>query len=345
MNGPKRLNFAFLFTICLAIGFGQAGVACAGKISEIKISPDLRRVVVKCDGSIGEQISTSVKQSSNLVIDIAGASVGSVEPLTRAGQGAGLTVEVSRTQSGARLFLNFGGVAVPEHKIRPVGDYLMIFLGEWTPKPIDSVNKISEKATLARPAPLQRQKDNLPVKFGADSPLIIKSIEVVDGVIVLQVANRTNPAGKYRIELGINFDHLGFSLANIQSLKDFQKPSAFSEVGEKLWSKAAVSGVKMGPRKTPAAYFVQRSDYRDNSSFRIGGQEKNTGTVSPLTRLRRQYHSPFAASHRSHEARIQRPIFPQVNTAMTLRRSEPHRWTKSVFPQVMACTFDPAQPH
>ena len=85
-------------------------------------------------------------------------------------------------------------------------------------------------------------------------------MEVVDGVIVLQVANRTKPTGNYRIELGINFDQLGFSVANVQSIDEFRKPTALSGGGDRLWSKAAVSGIRIGPRKTAVAYLMKRTN-------------------------------------------------------------------------------------
>ena len=114
-------------------------------------------------------------------------------------------------------FLDFGGAAAPEHKIRRVGDYLMVFLGDWTPKAAPPKKTAAAPPIPARPPQVVRPKPNPPTRLALDSSgLTIKSVEVVDGVIVLQVANRTKPAGNYRIDLGINFDQLGFSVANVQ---------------------------------------------------------------------------------------------------------------------------------
>jgi len=339
MLSLKPTKFLRVIAI-IAMVFWEGIVLAAGKIADVKISPDLKRVIVKCEGLADERMSSSVQRSSLLVIDLAEAGLGDIERSTRAGREAGLEVRVSKTNSGARLVLDFGGVAVPEHKIRRVGDFLMVFLGEWTPKATPSA-----KTVVASPRPVQsaRPKPHPPVKLALDSSgLTIKSAEVVGGVIVLQVANRTKPAGNYRIDLGINFDQLGFSVANVQHIDEFRKPVALGGADDKLWSKAAVSGHRIGPRKTAAEYLMKRANSLNNGAVPKIGKDTATINESGLAGLRKNHRSPLALSQLSHDARIWRSIFP-MKAGVTFHQPHEGKWTKSVFPQASKFSFDPSE--
>ncbi len=347
MIGLKKIILLVLIAVMFGIATCERPVLAAGKIADVKISPDLKRVIVKCEGRIDERVSASIVRSSLLVIDFVGAALGDVERSTRAGQGAGLEARVSKISSGVRLVLDFGGAAAPEHKIRRVGDYLMVFLGEWTPKeaaPIKTAVPNPSRPSGQRPQVAQL-KTNPPVKLGLDSlGFTIKSVEVVDGVIVLQVANRTNSAGNYRIELGINFDQLGFSVANIHPINEFQQPAVLSRGLDKLWSKAAVSGIRIGPRKTAAEYLIKRANAIDPTSLpNIGKEENGTTTQSGLSVLRKNHRSPFVISRQSHDQRIQGSIFPNGRTGVTFH--QPNAWTKSMFREASKFSFDPSDYH
>ncbi len=343
MLGLKYTFFLVLITAMFAMAICERPVLAAGKIDDIKISPDLKRVVVKCEGHIDKGVSAPIVRSSLLVVDFVGAALGAVERSTRAGQGAGLEARVSKINSGVRLVLDFGGAAVPEHKIRRVGDYLMVFLGEWTPKEA-TPPKIAAPNTSRPPAQslqVAQPKTNPPVKLGLDSSgFTVKSVEVVDGVIVLQVANRTNPGGNYRIELGINFDQLGFRVANIHPINEFQEPAILSRGLDRLWSKAAVSGIRVGPRKTATEYLMKRLNAIEPNSMSDIGKEGKTTTQSGLSPLRKNHRSPFVISRRSHDDRIRASIFPYGKTGVTF--NQPNAWSKSMFREASKFSFDPS---
>jgi hypothetical protein len=344
MVGLKKIILLILIAIMFGIATCERPVLAAGKIADVKISPDLKRVIVKCQGQIDERVSASIVRSSLLVVDFPGAALGDAERSARAGQGAGLEARVSKINSGVRLVLDFGGAAVPEHKIRRVGDYFMVFLGEWTPKeaaPAKTAVPNPSRPPAQRPQVAQL-KTNPPVKLGLGSPgFTIKSVEVVDGVIVLQVANRTNSVGNYRIELGINFDQLGFSVANIHPINEFQQPAVLSRGLERLWSKAAVSGIRMGPRKTATEYLTKRVNAVGPTSLpNVGKEENGTTTQSGLSALRKNHRSPFLISRRNHDERVQGSIFPKGKTGVTFH--QPSAWTKSVFREASKFSFDPS---
>ncbi len=178
------------------------------------------------------------------------------------------------------------------------------------------------------------------------SGLTIKSVEVVDGVIVLQVANRTKPAGNYRIDLGINFDQLGFNVANVQPIDEFRRPTALGGGDDKLWSKAAVSGIRTGPRKAVAAYFTKRVNAPNDGALPKIGKDRNPAiNESGLALIRKNYRSPFAVSRLSHDARIRKAIFSDARAGVTFHQSQRVGWAKSMFPQASKFSFDPSESH
>ncbi len=347
MLSLKQTNCLTVTAIIFAmVFFCESTVLAAGTITDVKISPDLKRVIVRCKGPVDERMSSSVQRSSLLVIDLAGVNLGDVERSTRAGREAGLEARVSKTHSGARLVLDFGGAAAPEHKIRRVGDYLMVFLDDWTPKAAPPKKTAAAPPIPARHPQVVRPKPNPPARLALDSSgLTIKSVEVVDGVIVLQVANRTKPAGNYRIDLGINFDQLGFSVANVQPIDEFRKPTALGGGDDRLWSKAAVSGMRIGPRKTAVAFLTKRTNEPKAGILpKIGKDGNPTINESGLDLIRKNYRSPFTLSQRSHGAWIQRSIFP-TKAGVTFHQARHSKWTTSIFSQASKFSFDPSESH
>ena len=348
MLSLKQTNrLAVTAVIFAMVFFCETTGLAAGRIDDVEISPDLKRVVVKCEGPVDERMSSSVHRSSLLVIDLPGADLGDIERSTRAGREAGLEVRVSKTRSGARLVLDFGGAAAPEHKIRRVGDYLMVFLGDWIPKAAPSKRRAAAPPRPARHHPQTVQPGpNPPARSVLNSSsLTIKSVEVINGVIVLQVANRTKPAGNYRVELGINFDQLGFNVANVQSINEFRKPTALNGVSDRLWSKAAVSGIRIGPRKTAVAYLTKRTNAMNNRTLpKIGKDGSQAINESGLSRLRKNHRSLLAASRLGHDARIQRTIFP-IKAAVTFHQARQGKWSTSIFSQAPKFSFDPSEQH
>ncbi len=100
-------------------GSGIAATLC--NISQVKVSPDLRRVIVKTSGPIKEHIVSSLSRPTRLVIDMAGVRPGEfLAPIVASGR-AGLQVRVSGTGSGSRLVLDFGESTLPEYKNTPRG--------------------------------------------------------------------------------------------------------------------------------------------------------------------------------------------------------------------------------
>lgn len=60
MIGLKKIILLVLIAVMFGIATCERPVLAAGKIGDVKISPDLKRVIVKCEGRIDERVSASI---------------------------------------------------------------------------------------------------------------------------------------------------------------------------------------------------------------------------------------------------------------------------------------------
>jgi len=233
--------------VCEALG--------VGKVAEVSVSPDVRRVSIKIDGIAGNHAESTAANPSRLIIDIPGAGVGKPLVVKGAGKESGLSIRVAKSESGARVVLDFGTASIPEYRVRRLGSFLMVFLQEWHPTipkpqraavqeqpaekelPPLSTHRIRRDDSEAMPSlrvPREREQQISRVRNGRagqtevrqaalaaagphheSAELFIRSAEVSGGLIVLHVARRSDPATLYRIDLGLDFTQLGFSAARI----------------------------------------------------------------------------------------------------------------------------------
>jgi hypothetical protein len=125
-----------------------------------------------------------------------------------------------------------------------------VFLQEWEQKPAPPAQVMREKASSPTPpAPTVRRNTEKP-HDGPSPEVSIKSAEVVDGLVVLNLASRSNPGVTYRIDLGVDFEKLGFSTARISS-SDSKAPQSIkiSSRRSPFWTEEPA--LRVGPRKSP----------------------------------------------------------------------------------------------
>lgn len=249
-----------LTAICFLVLFQGAAAdvgatLTTGKITEVSVSSDMRRVTVKTEGIVGNHVESTAANPSRLIIDLAGVTVGKPLAVTGAGKDSSLGIRVAKNDLGARVVMDFGTSPVPGYRVRRLGSYLMVFFQDWTPPITQSQHRTGvDRPAVKEPPPVPGQRIRReeagsiashrapreethrmprvktrsedisavlqPVSEAVrpnDGPaeLFIRSAEVAGGVIVLHVARRSNPATIYRIDLGVDFSQLGFSAARI----------------------------------------------------------------------------------------------------------------------------------
>jgi hypothetical protein len=225
-----------------------SSVLASNAITEVSASPDLRRVAIKSEGQIGSHSVALMASPSRLVIDIPAAGVTREPRVMGLDKDSALQVRIANTRHGAQVVLDFGTAPVPDHKVRQIDNYLIVMLGEWQSQP--RVHSNAEPVKAPAKHPISASPQNAPVVAHAvGSELLIKSAEEVNGSIVLKVAKRTEPQRVYRIELGVDFQHLGFNGANVYPVGGQRDGIEHFAGKASSWAKPSAHGKKIGPRK------------------------------------------------------------------------------------------------
>ena len=211
--------------VLLATILGAVNAPAAESLTKVKVSPDLQRVIIESSGTIAKYNAFELDRPPRLVIDMDGVLPGKAAKVTPPERTGGLKIQVSESRSGTHVVLDFGGGPVPTYRIRPMDNYLIVFLGEWTAptakapplsasKPASKSRHQSSKARSPEPSPGKLAGK----KISKPSDLTIQSATVSNGIIVLKVADRAKPERLFRINLGVNLDRLGFVSAGIHPL-------------------------------------------------------------------------------------------------------------------------------
>lgn len=239
-----RDNKTWLIAIFIGLLLGSISwcseAGASGEITEISVTPDSKRISVRADGQIGRHSVFALENPNRLVLDIEDNGV-SRETAISGTIAAGLEIRAARKGSGSRVVLNFGNRPVPEHRVRTVGNYLLLFMEGWGVPAGASFRTPTHRERSPEPQPRQE-----PI-LSSSPDLQIKSAEVANGLIVLKVANRAHPDRIFKIELGVDFDQLGFSAASIHPLAAFSKNSV--SVPRSATTQPQPQDNKSGPRK------------------------------------------------------------------------------------------------
>jgi len=236
-----------------------------------------------------------------LVIEIPAAVVAQEPRIVGLAKDSGLQVRIGKTGSAAQVALDFGTVPVPDHKVRQIDNYLIVLLGEWQPQPRAQEPAVSAKEPGKRSISTRSQKTK-DVSIASGSELLIKSAEEVDGLIVLKVAKRAEPQKVYRIDLGVDFQQLGFNGANIHPVGGRRDGSNSIAGNGSSWAQPSAHGKKVGPRKmvAPAA-----KSPKATSAVRKSVRTQN---VSALARIQSKYQPK---TYRVESGRV-RPYVPST---------------------------------
>lgn len=286
---PRVRSLATLSLLILLVAavVEDSAALTAGKIAEVNVSPDVRRVSIRTEGQVGNHAESTVTNPSRLVIDIAGASLAAPLVVSGAGRERGLGVRAAKNDSGVRLVLDFGASPVPAYRIRRVGSYLLVFLQDWHPStgragvtgfeptaseelaPVPRKSSGREHGWRASAHAAQKpERRSLPTVSSrteamdtlqhmietprteeAPADLMVKSAEADNGAIVLLVARKSNPAKVYRIDLRIDLNEPEVRNGKISLVEQKGPRSAQAETTQSPFFGAPSPQPRIGPRK------------------------------------------------------------------------------------------------
>lgn len=235
------MAFVSKFTVCVSIfsvvfSFVFTLNAFAyGEIADITITPDGKRISIRIEGQIGKYSAHTLQNPARLVLDVEDTGL-SKEPAISGTMASGIDIRTARKGSAARVVLNLGNRPLPDHRVTAVGNHLLVFLNNWS-------NPAGTAQQTKVQAPAQELQE--PIVLSGSKDLQIKSAEVINGQIILKVVHRADQSRIYKIELGVDFDQLGFNTASIHPLSSLPRDTAVQKPAQK-------NSQPGGPRKSAA---------------------------------------------------------------------------------------------
>jgi hypothetical protein len=229
----KSMKTVAVISLVLSVACVSQSLA-AGELSEITATPDGRRIAITSDSPMGRFTEQVVANPARLVIDIDGIGVSQLPRISGLPRDASLNIRTAKTASGARVVLDFGGHPVPNHKMLKMGRSLIVTFNQAVTQQEVQVRPRVERPrpreTVAAVAavPVHPPRIKKPAVGRAPNPtdLSVQSAEIVDGLIVLKLTSKTNPGTTYRVDLGVDFQQMGFSTARIVPVQEAARSSA-----------------------------------------------------------------------------------------------------------------------
>lgn len=276
----KRCTWVIFAVLLFCVSYGAATAAAKITLDEVTVSSDLKRVIMKASGLISHYNAFELDRPPRLVVDIAGTLPRKALKIPPPAQNGGLKIVVAESRAGTHVVLDFGGAPVPAHRIRRMKSYLIVFVDDWRPLRQTPESRQARRKPSTDRAPA-RSKQPAPKNFSQPeqekkSDLTIQSAEVIDGLIVLKVADRTDPQRLYRIDLGVNFQKMGFVSAGIYPLTESAGWQLHPAGNHTEPAAATPRTGKIGPRKAAGPLTKET-----NSGVRNTGDVKRGPRAGP----------------------------------------------------------------
>lgn len=207
-----------------------AGSSYAGIITEIKLSPDSQRLIIRSQGDVGSLVAKPLRNPSRLALDFDEAQVKNLPSVLTFNDRLIPRIRIANFKRGCRIVADFGRYAVPEHKIRRIDDYVIVFLGKFRPAAYDDEpaqsSSMHKGSQISKPDRLleidsknsaskaRRRRTSISNAQNGAS-FFLKSAKVVRDRIVLEVFDSKDHNRPYVVNLDLDLSNRGFNGATI----------------------------------------------------------------------------------------------------------------------------------
>jgi hypothetical protein len=225
------------------ICYGMTG----GTLTEVNVSEDLKRIVIKYTGAVGKHAAFVIERPHRLVIDFASVSIGNVRRKIDVNDKGIQQIRLGQTPARARLVVDFGENPVPTFKIQRMDRAILVMLGRGTSLP--GLHTISARTKTSRRAPAPQKKSSRRISRGSEkAPVTVRKAGVADDLVYVELTHRKTPNKTYRLVVDCSLEDL---LVRQASLSDSTGTLKRFEVEEKS-KNDAVSEDTLGPQRGPA---------------------------------------------------------------------------------------------
>ncbi len=203
MSSLQRPVIAVFVCLIVASPLGWAWAADR-KILGVQVSPDLKRITIKCDSPAGKHSSFVIQRPQRLVLDLESTALGTVPTKIAVGREPINEIRLGFLNERARVAIDFGDSAVPPFKIEKVNNDIVVSLerGLAVCSPGAVAGGQRGAACSARYAQAASAKPANPRPDGA--AIAVKHSGVANNMVYVELTNRKNPKQSYRLVIDVD---------------------------------------------------------------------------------------------------------------------------------------------
>ncbi len=206
-----------------------------GSISSVKISPDMRQVVITGDGVLGRHTTFTLDKPYRLVVDFDSTALGNMINRIKLERPPISEIRLGKLQNRARLVIDFGDFPVPAYAIERSNNVAVIALGEsnipitekivepirekdnrgqkhqaQNLRPIQAKKEASSKIveSVPAPTPIEKPATEVQTKKSAErtqSEQSVKKAALSNDLLIVEIQDPENPGRTYSIAIDIDF--------------------------------------------------------------------------------------------------------------------------------------------
>lgn len=219
----------------------------------IRVSPDVSKIAIESDSPLSAHKAFVIGNPYRLVMDFPNTALARRLSRIKVDKEPIREIRLGSTASRTRVVIDFGRSPAPPYKIRREGTHLVVSLGRGLPVPRHAVAEKKEKAAPARPSKPRPKPVAKPAENKEKSSLQIKSADVVDGLVVLELTDTKSPTRTCKLVLDVDMEQMKVCRAAHNDGKGRLTCTDLREDATEKRTPEKPAGPVRGPRKAPTA--------------------------------------------------------------------------------------------
>jgi AMIN domain len=278
MTVRQRAIFAVIICLMTVALFGQAR-AEDRKILGVQVSPDLKRITIKCDGPAGRPSSFIIRHPYRLVLDMQSTALGSIPRKISVDRDPIREIRLGFLNERARVVIDFGDNVVPPFKIENVNNDIVVNLDRGATGAFSKGRHAPVSGSTAQSGPSKIPEAGRTHPRSHAARIAVKHSRVVNNKLYVDLINRNEPKMSYKLAINLDPKAMAPTNATLTDLKGNKRKFKISATTQTV-PDAPSNHVKslVGPRKEPAG---PETSEADNKKFKWGAQSAGSkGSVS-----------------------------------------------------------------
>ncbi len=250
---PLVARVTRILAVACILAVGAVAIASAykfGDITGVRLSPDLKHIVIECDGPVGDYEAFVIGQPYRLVIDFEGTGLGRFKRVMKVARKPIDEIRTGSSGSKSRVVVDFGSIPVPPYKIHRENNRVLVVLGRASGgSPVVTGRRKPARQRHARKRPGPPEVRRASPSSSDDASFRLRSSSVSGDTVVLELLDAKNKDKACRIELKMDVDAMKLIEATLSNADGKSETVKLAETVGAPDAAATEEPPKVGPRR------------------------------------------------------------------------------------------------